>query len=129
MQVAVRASSMTLRILWLLALILGISLATGILPGVWVLAHMGLGLLIVALLWFLGVAQALVKGGSLILTVTTFVVGLLVAIIGLSQPQATSIAVLRTLQGAHIVLVLAAIALGEICAARYRRGSASATLA
>ena len=60
---AVRVSSMALRVAVALELILGISLWVGR-PLAPVLVHMALGLLIVALVWFLGVAQATVKGDS-----------------------------------------------------------------
>src|SRR5690242_4168585 len=61
---AVRISSIVLRVAVILELALGVSLwiARPLAP---VLLHMALGLLIVALVWFLGLAQATVKGGSL----------------------------------------------------------------
>ncbi len=123
----VRVSSMSLRLLWLINLALGIYVAyfaTGDSKS-WVVTHVFTGVLIVALLWFLGVAQAFVKGGSLILTVATFVVGLALALIGASQVAVTDGAGLYTLQGLHVLLVLSAIALGEVCGARYRKGLAA----
>ena len=77
----VRISSMALRIAVLVELVLGVSLWIGR-PLAPVLLHMALGLLIVALVWFLGLAQATVKDGSLGLTLATFGVGLTLAILG-----------------------------------------------
>jgi hypothetical protein len=123
----VRISSMALRLFWLINLALGIYIAyiaTGN-ARPWVITHVFTGVLIVALLWFLGIAQALVKGGSLLLTGATFVVGLALALIGMFQVGVSSGAGLYVLQGLHVLLVLSAIALGEICAARYRKGLAA----
>jgi hypothetical protein len=115
--VAVRISSIVLRVAVLLELILGISLWIGRPLGP-VLLHMALGLLIVALVWFLGLAQAAVKGGSLGLTLATFGVGLALAILGLAQG---AIPGQPALQIIHVLLALATIAVGEMAAARYRR--------
>ena len=114
----VRISSMALRIAVLVELVLGVSLWIGR-PLAPVLLHMALGLLIVALVWFLGLAQATVKGGSLGLTFATFGVGLTLAILGLVQkavPNQTA------LQIVHVLLALATIVVGEMATARYWRG-------
>lgn len=124
---AVRVSSMALRLLWIINLALGVYIAfIATTPGTWVNTHMFTGIVIVVLIMFLGIAQALVKGGSLALTGGTFIIGLALAIIGMAQPFATDITALRILQGFHVVLVLAAIALGEMSVARYRKGLAAA---
>jgi hypothetical protein len=123
---AVRVSAMALRLLWIINLALGVYVAFVVAtPGAWVNIHMLTGIVIVILIMFLGIAQALVKGGSLMLTGATFIVGVALAVIGMAQPFATEIAALRILQGLHVLLVLAAIALGEICAIRYRKGLAA----
>ena len=114
----VRISSMALRIAVLVELVLGVSLWIGS-PLAPVLLHMALGLLIVALVWFLGLAQATVKNGSLGLTLATFGVGLALAILGLAQkavPNQTA------LQIVHVLLALATIIVGEMATARYWRG-------
>ena len=114
----VRISSMALRIAVLVELVLGVSLWIGR-PLAPVLLHMALGLLIVALVWFLGLAQATVKNGSLGLTLATFGVGLTLAILGLAQkavPNQTA------LQIVHVLLALATIIVGEMATARYWRG-------
>jgi hypothetical protein len=116
--VAVRISSLALRIAVLLELVLGVALWIGS-PLAPVLPHMALGLLIVALVWFLGLAQATVKDGSLALTLATFGVGLALAVIGLVQKAVPG---QPALQIVHVVLALATIAVGEMAAARYWRG-------
>jgi hypothetical protein len=116
--VVVRISSIALRIAVLLELVLGVSLWIGH-PLAPVLLHMALGLLIVALVWFLGLAQATVKGGSLGLTFATFGVGLTLAILGLVQKAVPG---QPTLQVIHVLLALATIVVGEMATARYWRG-------
>jgi hypothetical protein len=116
--VVVRISSMALRIAVLVELVLGVALWIGS-PLAPVLLHMALGLLIVALVWFLGLAQATVKDGSLSLTFATFGVGLTLAIIGLVQKAVPS---QTALQIVHVLLALATIAVGEMATARYWRG-------
>ena len=114
----VRISSMALRIAVLVELVLGVSLWIGS-PLAPVLLHMALGLLIVALVWFLGLAQATVKNGSFGLTLATFGVGLTLAILGLAQKAVPS---QPALQIVHVLLALATIAVGEMATARYWRG-------
>jgi hypothetical protein len=109
---------MALRIAVLLELVLGVSLWIGH-PLAPVLLHMALGLLIVALVWFLGLAQATVQGGSLGLTLATFGVGLALAVIGLVQKAVPG---QPALQVVHVLLALATVALGEMATARYWRG-------
>jgi hypothetical protein len=116
--VVVRISSMALRIAVLVELVLGVSLWLDH-PLAPVLLHMALGLLIVALVWFLGLAQATVKGGSLGLTLATFGVGLTLAILGLVQKAVPGQPVLQIV---HVLLALATIAVGEMATARYLRG-------
>ena len=115
---AVRISSMALRIAVLVELVLGVSLWIER-PLAPVLLHMALGLLIVALVWFLGLAQATVKNGSLGLTLATFGVGLTLAILGLVQKAVPG---QTALQIVHVLLALATIAVGEMATARYWRG-------
>ena len=121
----IRVSSMALRIAVLVELVLGVALWIEH-PLAPVLLHMTLGLLIVALVWFLGLAQATVKGGSLGLTFATFGVGLTLAILGLVQkavPNQTA------LQIVHVLLALATIIVGEMATARYWRGKKVVTAA
>lgn len=118
----------SLRIGFVLALLFGLGFWTHILPenGLVVL-HMLLGLVVVAALWGLGLLQA-ARGGSLGLTMGTFVLGLVVAIFGLTQRQlwaaVHTAGGIVTLQIIHLVLGIAAVGLGEMCAGRIRRGTA-----
>ena len=128
MQSAVRGGVMGLRLLWIINVVLGIYISyIAKNPGGWVLAHMGSGILIVALLWFVGVAQGLLKGGSLGITIATFLVGLALPIVGMAQLGVADGAGLYAVQGVHVILALAAIALGEISGSRYRKGVAAAS--
>ncbi|MGH2502699.1 MAG: hypothetical protein ACRDID_09315 [Ktedonobacterales bacterium] len=127
MRSAVMGSVMGLRVLWIINIALGVYIAyIAKDPGGWVLAHMITGILIVVLLWFLGVAQGLTKGGSLGLTIATFLVGLALPIVGISQLSIANAAALGGVQGLHVLLALAAIALGEISGRRYKASLATA---
>ena len=122
---AVRISSWALRVGVLLELVLGVSLWIGR-PLAPVLLHMALGLLIVALVWFLGLAQAMVKNGSLGLAFATFGVGLALAILGLAQKAVPSQTALQII---HVLLALVTIGVGEMATARYWRGKKMAAAA
>jgi hypothetical protein len=125
---AVRVSSMALRLLWIINIALGIYIsyiATDATSKSWVLGHMINGLVIVLLLWFLGIAQGMTKTGSVGLAVATFLVGLALPIIGMAQPSIPDGAGLYIVQAIHVLLAIGAIALGEISAARYRKGIAA----
>lgn len=127
MQSAVRGGVMALRLLWIINVVLGIYISyIAANPGGWVLTHMATGILIVALLWFVGVAQGLTKSGSLGLTIATFLVGLALPIVGMAQLGVPSGGGQYAVQGIHVVLALAAIALGEISGSRYRKSIAAA---
>lgn len=119
---AARIAAMTLRVIFLINLVLGILFWTHTLVGQsaggWMLLHMALGILFVAALWLLGALQAM-RGGPLGLMAGTFAIGLLLAIIGFVQDETA------WLQIIHVLLALAAIGLGEMSAARYRRLSAA----
>lgn len=119
---AVRIAAWLLRVIFIINLILGILFLTGR-AGNLVLLHMILGIIFVAALWFLGAAQAL-RGGPIGIMAATFAVGLVLAIIGFIQ-GATGITPLIAVL--HIIFFLAAIGLGEMSAARYRRLSAAKT--
>lgn len=127
MQSAVRGGVMALRLLWIINIFLGFYISYVLTnPGGWQIAHIVTGILIVALLWFVGAAQGLTKTGSLGITIATFLVGLALPIVGLTQLAITSGAGQYGIQGLHVALALAAIALGEISGSRYRKGVAAA---
>ena len=125
---AVTIASMAFRLLWIIGLILGLLVAGNVLDNnstshPWTNVHMVIGILLVALLWFLGVALGL-QTRSVVFPLVTFLVGLLIPIIGIAQTIPTGGAQLA-LQGVHVVLILSAIALAEVCASRYKRARAA----
>jgi hypothetical protein len=123
----IRIVSMVLRIAAVLALLLGLGFWTALLPtGALVLLHMLLGLVVIGSVWYLGLAQAQRPGGSLGLTLTTFLVGLLLAIVGLSQVRLeAAIHNVIGVQIVHVLLAVVVIGLGEMCTGRIRRAVAT----
>ena len=123
----IRYVSMLLRGGAVLALLLGLGFWTAILPtnGL-VLLHMILGLIVVGSVWYLGLAQAQRPGGSLGLTLATFLLGLLLAIVGLTQVRVeAAIHNVILVQIVHVLLALLAVGLGEMCTGRIRRAVAT----
>jgi uncharacterized membrane protein len=121
--------SMLLRGAFVLALSLGLAFWVDLIKpeGPVVLIHMLLGLIIVATLWYLGLAQAQ-RGGSLGLTVGTFVLGLVVAIFGLAQSGLkTALHGEAVVNIVHLLLGVLAIGLGEMCTSRIKRAASKAS--
>lgn len=116
----VRIASMALRLLFLIQLVLGLLFWFGQADGL-VLLHMLIGLLFIVDVWFLGVVQGLRANGSIGLTVGTFIVGLLLAIVGMTQEALIAGSGHWVIQVIHLLLALAAMGLGEASAARYNR--------
>lgn len=119
-----RISSMTLRITFLLAIILGISFWAGWIapsPGLRGI-HMLIGILFVLSLWGIGVAEIfLLARKNLPLGITLVVVGIAVVIVGLNQDQWRASVGLELMNTIHLVLNILAISLGEIAVARAQR--------
>ena len=114
----VRIAGMALRGFFALNLILGLLFWFGIAEPRWlVLIHMLIGILFVAAIWLLGLAQGLQKNGSLGLVVGTFVVGLI-------QQSLLPNSAHWVIQVIHLLLAFAGIGIGEAAAARYQRGAA-----
>ncbi len=111
---------MILRVVVLLALILGIVLWTGNADNLKPV-HMILGILTVLTLWAIGLVQGFQKGGSFPLALATFVVGLIVAIVGLYQEQWLVGSAHWVIQVIHLLLGLTVIGLGEMIVARSKR--------
>jgi hypothetical protein len=94
------------------------------------IVHIIFGILAVLSLWTLGILQGM-RGGSFGLALATFVVGFLLALVGLFQknwlpePNANH----WIIQVIHLVLGLAAIGLGERVAGLYRRLTAKSASA
>jgi hypothetical protein len=119
-----RYASLALRAGFVLALLLGLGFWTSVLPtsGL-VLLHMLAGLTVVASLWYLGLAQAQ-GGGGLGLTLGTFVAGLALAIVGLTQVRLETALPVLAVQLTHVALALLAVGLGEVSSGRIRRAAA-----
>ncbi len=120
----VKIGSMALRLLFVLQLILGLLFWFGQADAL-VPLHMLVGLLFIVVFWYLGVAQGLQRNGSFGLTVGTFLLGLLLAIVGMTQ---TVILAGKgqphwIIQVFHLLLAVLAIGLGEMSVARYNRGA------
>jgi hypothetical protein len=120
----IRYASMLLRGAFVLALLLGLGFWTAIIPtGGLTLIHMLLGLIVVGSLWYLGLAQAQ-RGGSLGVAVGTFLLGLLLAIVGLTQVSIEAALHTTTpIKIVHVLLALLAVGMGEMIVARMRRAA------
>lgn len=116
---AIRISVMVVRICALAALILGILFWTDNAKGL-TLVHILLGFAVVISLWVLGIAQGL-RGGSFGLALATFVVGLLLAFVGLFQTRWLLNNMHWIIQIIHLLLALTAIGLAEMISATTRR--------
>lgn len=120
-----RILSMTVRLTFLLALILGLGFWLNLwapsdaLRGI----HMLLGILFVLALWGVGLAQgfALKQNGSFALGLLTFVVGLAVVIVGLFQDSWRASVGVEAMNSIHLVLNILAIGVAEMVAGRSRR--------
>lgn len=124
----VRLSSIGLRLFFLINIVLGILFWTNVLAPTPELrrVHIGFGVLFVICLWYLGVAQAL-RGGPIWLNLVTFLLGLALAGVGISQEI---IGTPLGIQITHLVLAILAIGSGEMSVARIRRsGGAGAVKA
>lgn len=121
----VRIASMSLRALFVINLVLGLLFWFGAIGGGWVLLHMLVGILFVACIWLLGLAQGLTKAGNLGLVIGTFLVGLIIAIFGMIQQGLLQPNGHWIIQVIHLLLAFAGIGIGEASAARYRRGIAA----
>lgn len=116
-------AQMVLRIAGLLALILGLCFWIGLIaptPGIRGV-HMLLGILVVLALWAMGLAQGAIKGGNFGLAVGTFLVGLIVAIVGLWQDSWRASINVTLLNTIHLLLGIIAIGFGEMVGARSKR--------
>lgn len=122
----VRITSMSLRALFVINLVLGLLFWFGVAEnGGLVLLHMLVGILFVACIWVLGLAQGMTKGGSFGLVIGTFVVGLIIAIFGMIQGGLLQPNGHWIIQVTHLLLATAGIGIGEASTARYKRGIAA----
>ena len=117
---AINISLMVLRIAVLLTLILGILFWTGNAQSL-TLIHMLLGFIVVISLWVIGLAQGFIKGGSFVLALATFLLGLIIVIVGLNQTNWLTGSNHWIIQVIHLLLGISAIGLAEMTVARTKR--------
>ncbi|GHO92086.1 hypothetical protein KSF_021340 [Reticulibacter mediterranei] len=116
---AVRITLMVLRVVVLLALILGLLMWFGV-GGALVPVHMLLGILVVLSLWVLGGFAFTIKGGVGI-GIGAIVLGLIVLLFGLNQRTILVGDLHWLIQVIHLLLGLSAAGMGEAIAGRYKR--------
>jgi hypothetical protein len=118
----IRIGSVILSLAGVFALILGLLLwshrASDLAP-----LHMLLGLLVVGALWVVGIWQVFAPGGSWPMAASAVIVGALVLVLGLNQSGLMVGASHWIIQVIHLLLGLAAIGIGHMAAARYRKGA------
>ena len=115
----VRLASIGLRLFFLINIVLGILFWIGtvqVTPGI-ERVHIVVGVLFVVCVWYLGVVQAL-RGGPIWLLLATFLLGLALAVVGISQE---SIGTPPAIQITHLLLAILAAGSGEMSVARIRR--------
>jgi len=116
---AVRITLMVLRVVVLLALILGLLMWFGV-GGALVPVHKLLGILVVLSLWVLGGFAFTIKGGVGI-GIGAIVLGLIVLLFGLNQRTILVGDLHWLIQVIHLLLGLSAAGMGEAIAGRYKR--------
>ena len=126
MNMVIQIASIMLRVCGTLALILGLLFWSG--NGLNLIAiHMLLGLLLVLSLWIVGVGQAFSRNGSWMLAIGALALGALVIALGLRQSSLLVGSFHWVIQVIHLLLGVLAVAIGQVCAARYRKQAADLT--
>jgi hypothetical protein len=124
--VVVRIAGMSLRILFVINLLLGLLFWFNVTANdALVLLHMLVGILFVACIWLLGLAQGMTKAGSLGLVIGTFVTGLVIAIFGMAQIVMLQPDGHWIVEVIHLLLAIAGIGIGEVSMMRYNQGVAA----
>lgn len=118
----IRITSIVLSAAGLIALILGLLFWAGAAVNL-ISMHMLVGLLAVAALWVIGIAQAFVKGGNWLIAACAVIVGALTVVFGLYQSSMMVGPFHWIIQVVHLILGVLTIGLGHMAAARYRKGS------
>jgi hypothetical protein len=118
----IRITSIVLSAAGLIALILGLLFWAGAALNL-ISMHMLVGLLAVAALWAIGIAQAFVKGGNWLIAACAVIVGALTVVFGLYQSSMMVGSFHWIIQIVHLILGVLTIGLGHMAAARYRKGS------
>lgn len=117
----IRISSMTVRVTFLLALILGLGFWLGWVPvspsftGI----HMLIGIIFVLGLWGIGFAQ--IQNGKAMLGALIIIVGLAVVVVGIGQESWRAFIPVEAMNSIHLILNILAIGLAEMLVARSKR--------
>ena len=122
----IRVTSLVLSLAGLLALILGLLFWFGVALQ-FVSLHMLLGLLTVAALWVIGVAQGLAGDGSWIFALAAIIVGAATLLLGLVQSSLMVGELHWVVRIIHLILGLLTIGIGHMGAARVRKSSSALT--
>ena len=115
----VRIALNIIRVGVLIELVLGILFWTGNADSLQIV-HIVIGILVVLSLWTMGIVQGL-QGGSFGLALATFVLGFLLALVGLFHKGWLVEQYHWVIQVIHLLLGLSAISLAEMVGVRYRR--------
>lgn len=128
---ALTITQMILRVAALLAVIMGITF--WIKPELYYTAkaliniHMLLGIIVVLSLWAIGFIQGRLKGGSFGLALGTFIIGLIVAIVGMFQHSWKEAGVnVELMNSIHLLLGIIAVGFGEMISGRVKRATKAA---
>lgn len=128
---ALTITQMVLRIAALLAVIMGITF--WVKPELYyttkalINIHMLLGIIVVLSLWAIGFIQGRLKGGNFGLALGTFIIGLIVAIVGMFQHSWKEAGVnVELMNGIHLLLGIIAVGFGEMIGGRVKRASKAA---
>ena len=128
---ALTITQMILRIAALLAVIMGITF--WVKPELYyttkalINIHMLLGIIVVLSLWAIGFIQGRLKGGNFGLALGTFIIGLIVAIVGMFQHSWKEAGVnVELMNGIHLLLGIIAVGFGEMIGGRVKRASKAA---
>jgi len=115
-----RYASAVVTLAGILALLSGLVIWFGVAPSL-VSMHMLLGLLTVAGLWTIGIAQARLAGGSSILAALAVIVGALTIYIGMNQTAILPGQYHWLIQTGHVILGILSIGVAHMAVARQRR--------
>ncbi len=122
----IRVTSLVLSLAGLLALIFGVLFWFGVALQ-FVSLHMLLGLLAVAALWVIGVAQGLAGDGSWTFALAAIIVGAATLLLGLIQSSLMVGELHWVVRVIHLILGLLTIGIGHMGAARARKSSSALT--
>lgn len=113
----IRITSIVLSLAGLLALISGLVFWAGFAIHL-ISMHMLLGLVAVAALWVIAIAQAFARGGGWLIAGGSFLLGALTILVGLYQTSIMLGAHHWVIQVIHLLLGVSMIGLGHMAAAR-----------